>query len=494
MKIKNTYRVLFVASLTWVASACSDYLEEKPYSQLAPENFLKTREGIESLMGAAYANASNMISNNSIYVFAADEWITDFAYQTGDGVNATAVQYINFTWDASIGLLQGENWDYPYRAIRNANLVLENLEELEVSDAQKTTYAAEARFIRAISYIKLYWKFGPVPLRTSTTEDDLQLPRASSDELLRFIETELIAALEDLPNPGEEANYGRAHKAAAQGWLSNFYLNNKEWQQSADYAKQIMDEWNYDLFPVYEDLFKVENEQNSEYIWVRPAKTSADRSASNSWMNTAFPVGFAKDPRTGLEFSNAWRNWPNEFRIRDKFYFSFAEDDERQDLIIHEYINTDGDLISLLDEEDNTRSFKYWPDPEGVNASFGNDIPEIRFAEILLNRAEALNELNGPNQESLDLINRIRNRAGISVPLRLSDFSSTEELRMQILDERGWEFYSEGKRRLDLIRMDKLIEFAHERGATNAQPHHRLYPIPFATMDANPLLTQNEGY
>ncbi|WP_057936189.1 RagB/SusD family nutrient uptake outer membrane protein [Algoriphagus resistens] len=493
MKIKSIYQYIVVALITCITVSCSDYLKEEPYSQLAPENFLKTKEGIESLMGAAYANASNMISNNSIYVFAADEWITDFAFQSGDGVNATAVQYINFTWDASIGLLQGESWDYPYRAIRNANLVLENLEELEDSEENKMVYRAEARFIRAISYIKLYWKFGTVPLRISS-DDELQLPRASDEELTAFIETELLAALQDLPAPGEEANYGRAHKAAAQGWLSNFYLNNKEWQKSADFASQIMDQWNYGLFPVYEDLFKVENERNNEYIWVRPAKTSADRSASNSWMNTAFPVGFASDPRTGLEFSNSWRNWPNEFRIRDNFYFSFGENDNRRNLILHEYINTEGDLISLLDEPDNTRSFKYWPDPEGVNASFGNDIPEIRFAEILLNRAEALNELNGPNQESIDLINRIRARAGMDAPLKLSDFASKEALRMQILDERGWEFYSEGKRRLDLIRMDKLIEFAHARGATNAKPFHRLYPIPFATLDANPLLTQNEGY
>lgn len=493
MNIKKIYKHLAITLTVAFTFGCADYLEENPYSQLAPENFLKTREGIESLMGAAYASASNMVSNNSIYTFAADEWITDFAYQTGDGVNATAVQYINFTWDASIGLMQSQNWDYPYRAIRNANLVLENLDGLEASESLKKVYTAEARFIRATCYIKLYWKFGPVPLRLST-EDDIQLPRASSEEMISFIETELLAALEDLPDPGQEANYGRAHKAAAQGWLSNFYLNNKEWEKSADFAGRIMNQWNYELFPVYEDLFKVENERNSEYIWVRPAKTSADRRASNSWMNTAFPVGFAKDPRTGLEFSNAWRNWPNESRIRDKFYYSFDENDRRRDLILHEYINTDGELISLLDEADNTRSFKYWPDPEGVNASFGNDIPEIRFAEVLLNRAEALNELNGVNQESIDLINRVRARAGLVTPLTLSDFASKDELRMQILDERGWEFYTEGKRRLDLIRMDKLVTFAHERGATNAKPYHRLYPIPFATMDANPLLVQNEGY
>lgn len=487
--LKNNIAILLVIALF---SACEGYLDEKPYSQLAPENFLKTKEGLESLLGAAYASASNMVSNNSIYTFAADEWITDIAYQTGDGVHATALQYINYTWDPTVGLLQGESWDYPYRAIRNANQVLESLQELEASESDKILYEAEARFLRATCYLKLYYKFGPVPLRTST-DQELQLPRAAEEELLSFIETELLESIPNLPDPGQEVDYGRAHKAAAQGWLVIFYLNDKQWQKSADMANQIITQWNYDLFPEYEDLFKVENERNQEYIWVRPAKTSADRRASNSWMNTAFPEGFAKDPRTGLEFSNAWRNWPNEFRIRDQFYHSFEEGDKRRDLILTEYINTNGDLVNLLDDQDNTRSFKYWPDPDGINASFGNDIPEIRYADILLSRAEALNELNGPTQEALDLINIVRDRADLD-PLTLSQFSSQSDLREHILKERGWEFYSEGKRRLDMIRMGVLISNAQQRGITNAQAHHVRYPIPFATMDANPLLVQNEGY
>jgi len=69
-----------------------------------------------------------------------------------------------------------------------------------------------------------------------------------------------------------------------------------------------MDQLNYELFPVYEDLCKVENEKNSEYIWVRPAKTSADRNASKSWVNTALPIGLASDGRTDLAFSKALIN------------------------------------------------------------------------------------------------------------------------------------------------------------------------------------------
>ncbi len=487
--IKNIQYIAIAFVLLLVS--CEDVLEENVYDQLAPENFLTTVEGVESVLGAAYASTANMRVNNSIYTFAQMEWTTDIMWQTGDGVNATAVQYINFTWDPSVGLLRGENWDWPYQGIRNANIIIENMEPLVAPDSVKSLYTAEARFLRAINYYKLYLNFGPVPLRKSTT-DVLELPKASEEELLGFIENEWLEVMPALPDPGKEAAYGRAHKAAVQGYLVEFYMNTRQWDKAASMAATLISQWNYSLFPDYEDLFKVENERNSELIWVRPAKSSADRLTANSWMNAAYPPDFAKDPRTGLEFQSAWRNWPNEFRLLDDFYDSFDPEDTRRNLILTEYINTSGDTISLLNEN-NTRSFKYWPDPEGANASYGNDIPEIRYADILLLRAEALNEINGPNQESIDLINQVRERAGVD-PILLSDFSSKESLRDHLLQERGWEFYSEGKRRNDLIRMGKYISNAQARGKTNAQPFHVRFPIPQDVMDANPALVQNEGY
>ena len=480
-----------ITGLAFLLLSCEDVLEEETFDQLAPENFLTTPEGMESLLGATYASTANMRINNSIYTFVQMEWTTDIMWQKGDGINSTAVQYINFTWDPAVGLLRSQNWDWPYQAIRDANIVLDNMDQLAASDSLKQLYTAEARFLRAVNYYKMYLNFGPVPLRTSTS-DALELPRATEEEITSFIENEWLEVIPQLPDPGKEAAYGRAHKAAAQGFLVEFYMNTRQWDKAATMAEAVMNQWSYRLFPEYEDLFKVENERNSELIWVRPAKASADRYTANSWMNTAYPPDFASDPRTGLEFQDAWRNWPNENRMLDAFYNSFDAQDRRRSLILTEYVTTEGELVSLLNE-DNTRSFKYWPDPEGANASYGNDIPEIRYADILLLRAEALNELNGPNQTSIDLINQVRERAGLE-GLLLSDLSDQAILRDHILKERGWEFYSEGKRRNDLIRMGKYVSNAQARGKTNAQPFHVRFPIPQDVMDANPALVQNEGY
>lgn len=142
----------------------------------------------------------------------------------------------------------------------------------------------------------------------------------------------------------------------------------------------------------------------------------------------------------------------------------------------------------------NTRSFKYWPDPNAISNDPGNDVPEIRYADILLSRAEALNELKGPNHGSIDLINQVRGRAGINDP-SLSDFTSKESLRTHLLKERGWEFYGEaGICREDQIRTGTFISSAIVRGHDNAKPFRVLFPIPQAAMDGNPKLVQNDGY
>lgn len=150
----------------------------------------------------------------------------------------------------------------------------------------------------------------------------------------------------------------------------------------------------------------------------------------------------------------------------------------------------------MNDFEDNIRSFRIWPDQNAQGNHHGNDMPEVRYADILLARAEALNEINGPNQTSIDLVNQVRNRAGLigSNELILADFASQDQFRDHIFDERKWEFYSEGHRRTDLVRQGKFVEQALNRGVTHASEHHNRYPLPQAALDSNPLLEQNPGY
>ena len=192
-----------------------------------------------------------------------------------------------------------------------------------------------------------------------------------------------------------------------------------------------------------------------------------------------------------------WINFGAQFRTYTAFYDTFEEGDARKEVLITHYTDQNGNEVELLrDDEgkplDDVRSFKYWPDPNASGENNGNDIVYIRYADILLCRAEALNELNGPNQESIDLINDVRDRAKVD-KIKLEDFSTKESLRDFILAERGREFFSEGLRREDLIRHGKFISDAVKRGK-NAKPHHVLYPIPQRQREANSTLTQNPGY
>ena len=128
----------------------------------------------------------------------------------------------------------------------------------------------------------------------------------------------------------------------------------------------------------------------------------------------------------------------------------------------------------------------------------GHDFRVVRYADILLSRAEALNEINGPTQTAIDLINEVRARAKATL-LNLADFGSKEALRDAILDERGWEFHFEGKRREDLIRHGKFVSSKRNHPVhpvPSAEEFRVLIPIPQAEIDANPALKgqQNPGY
>ena len=175
----------------------------------------------------------------------------------------------------------------------------------------------------------------------------------------------------------------------------------------------------------------------------------------------------------------------------DDFVNSFDPSDTRVNQIIPEWTSTaTGQLVMGLG---NDQSFPYKSpfDPNSVGFNAGNDIPEIRYSDILLSRAEALNELSGPSQEAIDLINEVKIRAG-ATPLSLAGLTQ-ESLREAILQEREWEFYFEAKAREDQIRHGVFISRAQARGA-NAQDFRRLFPIPQTELDANGLLEQNPGY
>ena len=486
MKIKYLFLSLLLG-ITFLFTGCESVLDEDVYSQLDPATLFTSANGVERVLFGAYKDAQ-VNDNFGGNIWFQEEWTCDQFWETGGAVNLQAVVMLAFTWDAAYPDHWAGLWRNCYNAIRNCNLVLENIDQSPVDNTLKEKLIAEARFVRASAYHTLYTRWGGVPLRLTTTGEQ-ELARASDQEIKEFMIREFTAVVSVLPGRDGIA-YGRATKGAALGYLCKIYLNAKDWQQCADVAKLIMDLGTYELWPDYYTLFSVDVErQQKEYLWVY---TCSALGPGNEFINGAFPPEFAKTVDGSIVFTSNMRNWARMDRVKDSFYNSFDPDDKRKDLIITEYINTKGATVSLLDN-DNTRSFKFLPDPNSIGNAHGNDIPVIRYADILLARAEALNELNGPNQESLDLIQMIRDRAGLTTPLNISDYTK-ESLRSRILDERGWEFYGENLRRQDLLRHGLFIQKAKERGITIADEHHKLFPIPQIEIDANSLCEQTLGY
>ncbi|MEM9326325.1 MAG: RagB/SusD family nutrient uptake outer membrane protein [Bacteroidota bacterium] len=489
--MKKYITLLFAVAML---SACNDFLEEEVFTEFDPAEFLQDESGIDALLVGAYSQVEiTGFGGARDYFNILQEFPTDIAWETGGGLERLVVPIINFAWDPSLGFFNNQYNRY-YSAIATANNVLLVADDVQgVDEASLNRARAEARFIRGLSYYILHNLFGPTPIieiPAGASLDEIEAigretPRATEEEYRGYVEGDLVFAAETLEFGGLSS---RANRGNALAVLTKFYLNNKQWTEAAATALQVIEEGGYALFNDYSTLFAVSGESNNEFIFRFECLVGS--SQQNVYMPHAFPPNFP--------IASNWENFGAQFRTYTAFYETFDEDDVRRALFVSEYTPTTSGELTPLDRDadgnplDNVRSFKFIPDPDAQGRFNGNDIPFIRLADILLVRAEALNELSGPNQESIDLINQVRERVSASV-VSLGDFGSQEALRDFILAERGRELYTEGVRREDLIRHGSFIQQAIDRGK-NAQPHQVLYPLPQAQLDNNPNLVQNPGY
>ena len=482
--IYKQLRPLVLVTGLLMPAGCKQFLTEQVYTEFAPQSLLQNEDGIKKVLYGAYSRSQINDYGARDDQFTLSEFSTDVSFESGGQLEKDVLPFINFQWDATAGVIRGI-WVSMYTATRDANILLENIDKVtSIPPVRLAQYKAEARFIRAEAFTHLHRYFGAVPLVLTTSTDDLKPSRPTNDEFVTFVAAELTAAAKDLPLT--QPLRGQADKGTALAVLTKFYLNTKQWQKAADTAKELMDLKKYKLFPAIENLFAVENEINDEYIFIYPCLAQGP---GNNIMAHAFPPNYPILPN--------WANFGAQFRTYTAFYKTFDPTDRRLKMILTQYTDTKNVKQLLLEDAtgkplDNARSFKYTPDPNAISQNNGNDFPVIRYADILLSRAEGLNEVQGPNQESIDLINQVRVRAGVK-PLVLADFTTKIALRDHLLRERGWEFFSEGKRREDLIRMDRYISGAIER-KKNAQPFQVLYPLPQTEIDANSNLKQNPGY
>jgi hypothetical protein len=366
---------------------------------------------------------------------------------------------------------------------------------------QKSQFLAEAKFLRAVAYMDLTDAWGPVVL---STEKDLANPNYLSQPQvtsLADIEALLISDLQTSISvlPVSYANNsiystndpGRATKGAAMTLLGKLYLRQHQWQKSADMMQQVINLGVYQLYPSYQGLFLEANKWCSENIF----SVLSDANVNGTELMNHF------GPLVHPVITNRWQyyavSWP--------FYHSFADNDDRKQEFFIKYKGTDG----LVHEEAPTlgaqapagvlympdvATSKYADSTGSINNYYdGHSVDILRYADVLLSRAEALNEVGGPTSEAIGLINQVRQRSH-ATPLVLSNFTQTS-LRLAILQERGWEFFYEGKRRADLLRMgqyDVVVNaYLKAIGQTNtiSLPKDEYFSYPLNQVQINPNLS-----
>lgn len=472
-------------------SSCEEALEEDVFVDIASNNFFQNDEDAVTAVNAIYAKmrADGTVTGQS---GQQEGWggfgygeATIFNYQQVQ-TDELFVQWANFNVFSNFALTPSSYGNFGsmfgdlFEGIFIANNVLANVEDNQnLSDAIRNRVTGEALFGRALFYSAALSIYGNVPKLTKPQSDPLNSPeQAPASEIAQLIIDDLTLAASLLPENYSASDYGRFTKGAALAQLARFQLNQKNWSESIEAAREVM-ALGYSLSPSYEDIFSVDNGNNPEIILTIPSI------AQPGVGNTMVAHTSQSDYIIG--------SWGGH-QARNSFYDSFDPADIRRSLLVKDYMTPGGDPMTVTT---GAMIIKYEPDPDRVGPWAGNDIVLHRLAEVYLTLAEALNEENGLNQESIDLINELRDRAFDSDPakrIQLSDFGSKEALRDHILSERSWELYAENYRRDDLIRHGKYIQQALDRGVTTAQPFHVLYPIPQSEIDRNSNLKQNDGY
>lgn len=496
--MENNIFKLTLCALLFLAVSCSDFLEEKVFTEFEADEFVSTEEGIEAILVSAYG-ASSPVIRERWHTYAA--YPADLEVEAGGGYRGRVVPFEEYTVDAGNADLT-DTWKEIYTAIRNCNALLDHIDNVSSLPADKVAaWKAEATFLRAWNYSELYDLWGATPLITSTLDLSFEYPRATDEAMRTFIETEYRSAIENLPLT-QDAN-GKATKGAAQAMLGRFLLNTQQWQEAADVLDDVITSGVYGLLDDVTTMFAHDNEGNKELIFVFENETLLSKNAIPAHN---YPPGY----------QTPFRNWGAQLQLQREFVETYLPEDQRAlpwdprgefgpvsfGWICYEYIDQSGNYIDLMNGPNtgnrfHPRAFKYTPseDPTVVNDEFyPNDNVFMRYADVLLMRSEALAMVAGSaTQEAVDLLNDIRERAGIPL-FTLADFPDLNTFIDAILQERAWEFVTEGHRRRDLIRHNRLISNAQARGKSNAQEHHIVFPIPLSEIDSNPLIQQNTGY
>ncbi len=516
--MKNTTNIFaikifgLIALISLIFTSCEDFLEEVPNSILTEANFYNTEADAASAVDALYASVQS--GNGGWYgSYIQNDYNTDDLF-SDPGVGSSVAQAwsrLNLNSESSI---VAQIWNQHYITIGRANAVLDYVStDLDIRDIA----VGQAKFFRALAYFDLVRYFGDVPLTTSviTSLDDAFMiagDRAASTEVYELIEQDLLDAESLLPDVWDGSDLGRVTAGTVKGLLAKVYLtwagspinDQSKYQMAADKAGEIVNQrakYGYGLEPNYLDAFINDLGQESLFEAQMLSGIGVNQGGNLIGINT-MPRNLAGTLGSNYRGNAIGRPTPDlvkafgpeDIRYQTGMFSSLssASGTATFDPHVFKYIETD-----LLEQG-------------LVLNDGGRNTKVLRFADVLLMYAEALNEVGSSTpSEAYDAINEVRNRAG------LEDLSGLdkESFREAVYLERRLELFGEGHRWFDLVRQGRYVSTLEDFSNTlqdfpepatsstfviekNIQSHFNLMPIPQTQINILELENdiQNPGY
>lgn len=472
--------------LLFPLAACTNFLTEDLKGDFATETFYQNdKQAIQAINGVYNAIAFNSF-NNAIWVFG--DVASDDALKGGNPGDQAEITFIDeFFADANNGIINNY-WKFAYEAIARANNVIANVPGVQMDEALKNRIIGEAKFIRAYTYFNLVNVFGKVPLKLQPqlTQETIHVPLSEVPAIYQQIEKDLNEAAAVLPDSYGSSDAGRATRGAALGLLGKVSLYQNKWQEAVNYFHQLENIGVYGLLDNYSDNFKVAYKNNKEAIFEIQHLTG-----QNPFMGNVLNQWFAPAAEGGYYFNAPTQSLVNAFEIS-----TTGEADPRLDATIgrdgQPWLN--GEIFSASWSPTGFLTKKHQQPLSEIPSSLKGDgdlnYTYLRYADVLLMKAEAFNELNNADSARANL-NKVRQRArnsfaGNAPADLLEDIttSNKDQLRTVIQKERRTELAQEFHRYFDLMRWGKAVAEAALGNDFNFEAN-RYQPLPQAEIDAN---------
>lgn len=366
-------------------------------------------------------------------------------------------------------------WTRFYKTIGRASQSIKYTENFGLTDqAYKNRLIGEAKFLRALHYFWLVRMFGDVPIQDLENSESW-VTRKPKAEVYAYIEQDLLDAIQLLPTKNQyaSADLGRATKGAAQGLLSKVYLYQEKWQQAYDMAGTVMTSGQYGLESDYAKIWRLDGENGIESLFEVQARGTAVAHGVQQYSQTQGARGTGG---WGWGFNVPSQNLLNAFNA--------AGDNIRRDatIIFRGETLYDGRLVPNTVENPMYNEKAYSSANLG-DADGDKNVRILRYAEVLLIRAEAATHIGA---DAATPLNMVRNR--VNLP------SISNPTKQDIWNERRLELAFEHDRWFDIVRTGQGQAAMAADGKTFVVGKHELFPIPNAQIIQTPSIGQNPNW